>query len=93
MSKDYETIKISKCCKVGVFDDYDEDKKESIFRCDKCGRKCETEEVCEHCYGDGFTDSEETVYQGEPYKANIGRTTCICSIDDGDPYGGDGQDD
>lgn len=93
MSKNYDTIEISKCCRAGVYDDYDEDRQESIVRCNKCDGECEVEEVCEYCHGEGYTESYETVYQGEPHQALTGKENCICSLDDGDPYGGDGQDD
>lgn len=85
------TKEISVCCKADVTEDYKphpRDKHEDIdiYVCDKCKLECEVESVCELCNGTGKVSQSEAVYPGEPHMADIGESTCECSVRDDDEF-------
>lgn len=88
MANDYDTIKLSRCCEAGIHEMDESDQTGGEYGCDKCKRRCEFDEVCEFCHGEGTVDAMEQVYPGEPHTAAIGTQTCICRIheDDGDDW-------
>jgi hypothetical protein len=81
-----DIIKISKCCHTETYQDNDPEKDEfDIWDCcQKCSKRCETEEVCAVCHGTGEVRTMEEVYPGEPHTAPIGSQKCLCQLKDDD---------
>ncbi len=73
-----ETTYISKCCDAEALYIYN-DVSDGYF-CKKCGKTCDVDEVCAHCFGIGEVEVMERVYPGEPHMAPIGTQLCLCKV-------------
>lgn len=71
---DYETKKVSKCCR--ELADQDEHK---IWYCTACGKDCQYEIICAECEGTGFVD--DPVYDGDSHRYHpTGKKKCLCQL-------------
>jgi hypothetical protein len=76
-----ETKEVSNCCKAELVEGYKDNPRDhhdpiAIYRCAKCKKECDVEDVCAECGGSGEVSTMEAVYAGEPHMAPIGSAIC-----------------
>lgn len=72
---DTEKVLISKCHRAEAW----EMSESKLYRCSKCKEKCEVEEVCAFCLGDGEVSTDEQDGEGHTMRG-VGTQTCPCSV-------------
>jgi hypothetical protein len=71
---EYETKKISKCCKAVA----DTDEK-NVHYCVSCGEDCEYEVICAICEGTGEITVDELDHDSHQYTPT-GTRKCLCQV-------------
>lgn len=79
-------IEVSVCCKATPIEDTKENPRDhhdpiEIYRCSKCHKECEVEEVCELCNGTGVVDKDERDSDGNIARG-VGSEPCMHTLKD-----------